>query len=345
MCTIMLKLNPKRFRGLMAALIGEYLFYALFVVLAGVFLARSADTIAEITGLGRLFIGSILLAGATSLPELIVDMNAIIINEPNLAVGDLLGSSLFNLLILALIDSFYKKEYSLFSPNYVHHSMAVLLSILLTSILGLGLLSNIHYSIFNVGIFSWTIGIVYLWGFILIYKTDSEKSNLMNKEIPFPWISLLKSLFVFAISAALLTLIAPRLVDLADQIAVQGNLGKSFVGTTLIALTTSLPELAATLTAFKIGSADLALANIFGSNTFNMMLLIPLDIMRPGALLAEVNSKNAITAFTVIFSSCVVLMSYSRRTQERKSFWEPSSQLILLSIIMSLYLLFITKGH
>lgn len=279
------------------------------------------------------------------MPELMVDMNAIIINEPNLAVGDLLGSSLFNLLILALIDSFYKKEYSLFSPNYVHHSMAVLLSILLTSILGLGLLSDIHYSVLNVGIFCWTIGLVYIWGFILIYKINHGNSNSKNEESTFPWLALFKSLFVFLISAGLLAFIAPKLVYLADQIAIQGNLGKSFIGTTLIALTTSLPELAATLTAFRIGSADLALANIFGSNTFNMILLIPLDLMRPGALLAEANSKNAITAFAVIFCSCVVLMSYSRRTKEKKAFWEPSSQLILISIIMSLYLLFITKGH
>ena len=73
------------------------------VVLAGVFLTRFADGIAKATGLGSLLVGSIFLAGATSLPELMVDVSAAHMQKADLAVGGIVGSSLFNLLILALI--------------------------------------------------------------------------------------------------------------------------------------------------------------------------------------------------------------------------------------------------
>ncbi|MDZ4851644.1 MAG: sodium/calcium exchanger protein [Pirellulaceae bacterium] len=82
----------------------EFLVLAVVVALAGTFLAKSADQIAEITRLGRLLIGSVLLAAATSLPELTVDISAVRQGMPDLAVGDLFGSSLMNLLILAALD-------------------------------------------------------------------------------------------------------------------------------------------------------------------------------------------------------------------------------------------------
>ena len=74
------------------------------VILAGTALARYGDAIAEATGLGRLWIGSVLLAGATSLPELTTGISAVRLGAVDLAVGDLFGSSLANMLILAVID-------------------------------------------------------------------------------------------------------------------------------------------------------------------------------------------------------------------------------------------------
>ena len=82
----------------------EFAILAGIVVAAGIVLAHFADRIADITRLGHLLVGSVLLAGATSLPELTVDITAIRLNMPDLAAGDLLGSSLMNLLILAVCD-------------------------------------------------------------------------------------------------------------------------------------------------------------------------------------------------------------------------------------------------
>lgn len=84
--------------------VSAFIASGLVVVLAGNALARYADAIAEATKLGRLWIGSVLLAGATSLPELATDISAVRLGATDLAVADLFGSSMANMLILAVID-------------------------------------------------------------------------------------------------------------------------------------------------------------------------------------------------------------------------------------------------
>jgi cation:H+ antiporter len=112
---------------------------------------------------------------------------------------------------------------------------------------------------------------------------------------------------------------APFLASAADRIATLSELEHSFVGTTLLALTTSLPELVATLAAARLGSFDLALGNIFGSNSFNMLLLVPLDLLQPGPLLSLVRPLHAVTAFGVVLATSVAVMAQLYRFEKRKA--------------------------
>jgi cation:H+ antiporter len=80
------------------------------IVAAGTKLAHYGDKIAELTGLGRLWIGAVLIAGATSLPEVLTDVSAALMNEPDLAIGDLFGSNMANMLILGLIDLAHRQR-------------------------------------------------------------------------------------------------------------------------------------------------------------------------------------------------------------------------------------------
>ena len=83
---------------------------ALVIVVASNFLAKSADVISVKTGLGRAFVGVVLLATATSLPELATGISAItVVGEPDLALGDAFGSNLFNLLIIGLLDIYWRE--------------------------------------------------------------------------------------------------------------------------------------------------------------------------------------------------------------------------------------------
>ena len=115
---------------------------ATVVVFAGNALTRCADAIAELTKLGRLLVGSIFLAAATSLPELTVDISAVRMGLPDLAVGDLLGSSLFNLLILAVADLMNSSRGRMLSRESAAHALSAVMSIALTAMAAIAIFAG-----------------------------------------------------------------------------------------------------------------------------------------------------------------------------------------------------------
>lgn len=333
----------------MAFFILQFILSALIIVVAGSFLTKFTDEISETTGWGRMFVGSLLLAGATSLPELMVDLKAVQLDLPDLAVGDLLGSSLFNLLILAVLDFTFPSTFrhTAFSPKFLHHSLAAVLTIILTAIVGIGIASKIEVSFWGVSLFSWAVIIVYLQGVRLIFLEGNNNSTQATTKQPAQNVSklvkskpLIRAFSGYAASAFAILWVAPHLVQAADKIAAQSGLGHTFIGTTLVALATSLPELVATLAAFRMGAPDLALGNIFGSNAFNMILFVPLDFMYPKILFSTVKSLHAVTALSIVAATGTAVMGQLYRKKERSRFAEPSSETVVAVIVLFLFLLY-----
>lgn len=337
----------------MSIVILRFVLSALVIIVMGSFLTKFADKISEVTGWGRMFVGGLLLAGATSLPELMVDLRAVQLDLPNLAVGDLLGSSLFNLFILAVLDFTYPSAFrrTAFSPKYLHHSLAAVLTIILTAIVGIGIASRLEASLLGISLFSWAVIIVYLYGLRLIFldgfnnsaqatPTESEQRSPITPK----YRSLITAFSGYMVSAFVIVLAAPHLVETADEIAKHSGLGHTFVGTTLVALATSLPELVSTLAAFRIGAPDLALGNIFGSNAFNMILFVPLDFMYPKVLFNSVRTLHAITALSVVAATGIAVMGQLYRKKERSRFSEPSSETVVVVIVLFLFLLYWLKS-
>lgn len=337
----------------MTFVILQFVLSALVIIIAGLFLTKFADKISEATGWGRMFVGGLLLAGATSLPELMVDLKAVQLDLPDLAVGDLLGSSLFNLLILAVLDFAYPSAFrrTAFSPKFLHHSLAAVLTVILTAIVGIGIASRLETSFLGVSLFSWAVVVVYLYGLRLIFLEGFDNSVHAVPSEPeqtSPSTSKYRSIITafsgYIASAFVILLAAPYLVGAADEIAKHTGLGHTFVGTTLVALATSLPELVSTLAAFRMGAPDLALGNIFGSNAFNMVLFVPLDFMYPKVLFSSVSSIHAVTALSVIAATGIAVMGQLYRKKERSRFSEPSSETVVVVIVLFLFLLYWLKS-
>ena len=133
------------------------------IVAAGTALAKSGDAIAEHTRLGRVWIGSVLLAGATSLPELTTDVAAVRLGVPDLAAGDLFGSSLANMLLLALLG-LLPPAGRIFREASFDHAMAASLAIILNGLGALFVLTHTEWTLLGAGPESALLLIVFVSG-------------------------------------------------------------------------------------------------------------------------------------------------------------------------------------
>ena len=332
----------------MTIVVLQFVFFAAVIVGAGSFLSRYADEIAEITGFGRLLIGSVLLASATSLPELSVDIACIRQGNPDLAVGDLLGSSLMNLLILAVLDLTYHSRGKMFSRAASGHALGGAASIALTAIVAIALLVERQTGgreWIGLGTGTILVMLAYVLSVRMIFldqriaaRAAAEESVRTEKSGAAP--TLVKSVALFVLAALVILLAGPRLSAAADELAVRSGLAKTFVGTTLIALSTSLPELVTCWAAVRLGSLDLAIGNIFGSNAFNMLILAGLDFAQPGSLLSVVSPLHCVTAISAMLATSVTIMGQLYQVEHRRWLVEPDALVVILIVLGSLGLVY-----
>ncbi|MGE5193530.1 MAG: sodium:calcium antiporter, partial [Deltaproteobacteria bacterium] len=263
----------------------QFVACAAVIIVAGTFLTRCADALADLTGFGRLLVGSILLAATTSLPELTVDISAVRMGLPDMAVGDLMGSSLFNLLILAIIDMLHHSRGRLLSRASAAHALSAIVSIALTAVAAGGILLGRRsepWTLLGIDPTSIAILVVYILGVRLVFydqRVAAESLPGAHQDVLMPAgkrATLGRASAGFAAAAGAILIAGPFMAEAAGKLADLTGLGGTFVGTTLVALSTSLPELVASLAAVRMGAFDLAAGNVFGSNAFNMVLLIPL---------------------------------------------------------------------
>ena len=334
-------------------LIWQFLLLAGAVAVAGSFLAYSADKIAEATGLGRLLIGSLLLAAVTSLPELSVDIAAIRSGYVDLAAGDLFGSSLMNLLFLAVVDLSIRSGRKMLSREGAAHALSATLGIAVTSLAGLAIVTADKLpaaTILQMSGWSWAILLTYLFGARMIFinqrisarlvaESHSNNSGLSeggSTRKP----SFLLSSIIFGAAALVLCFAGPQLAHVASALAEETGLGGTFVGTTLVAVTTSLPELVASLTAIRIGAIDLAIGNAFGSNAFNIVLFVPLDFFYQGPIFLSMSGAHAVTAFTVVLATAIAVLGQLYHGERRLPFIEPDAFLMLFVVLGGLFLIY-----
>lgn len=327
----------------------QFVISALLIVAAGTVLTRCADAIAESTGLGRLVVGTVFLGAATSLPELSVDISAVRMNLPNMAVGDLFGSCLFNLLILAVVDLFRRTPGGMLSRSAAAHALSGANAIVLAAVVGIFLLFErlVDFG----GIFGFSLGSLivvpaYLFGLRLTYfdqrmasariAGETSAEELAGRRWP------LKTAIIGYVGAAIAILVvAPWLAQAAGTIAEQLGVSGTFVGTTLVAFTTSLPELVATVAAVRIHAYDLAIGNVFGSNTFNLLMLFPLDIFHEGPLFAALAPEQGLTCFAVVLVTAIVILGQLYRVEKRVLFVEPDAGLVIVLVIATLWMIYL----
>jgi cation:H+ antiporter len=328
----------------MVILVLHFLAGAAGVIIAGIFLTRYAEVIGESTRLGRTLAGALLLAGATSLPELAVDSNLARAGQANLILGDLFGSSLFNLLILATLDLAHRGPTRIIASTAAAHALSAIMSIVLTAICLLFLIAPFKMTFAGIGPGPILVTLVYVLGLRLVYFDQQyAKEKITPGEaapVDIKRISLSRATVGYAASAFGILLAAPILASAAEGLAVETGLGGTFVGTTLVAFSTSMPEVVTTWFAVRSGAFDLAAGNIFGSNAFNMIILLPADGFFDGSLLAVASSTHQVTGICVILATSVATLGLLYRPERRYWLIEPDAALVILIALSSLGLVY-----
>lgn len=327
----------------MILLVGAFIGLALVIVIAGHYLAAFADVISERSGLGRTLTGIVLLATATSMPELAVDCSAATLGAADLAVGDLLGSSLMNLLILGVIDLTHFSRGRMLSPMAAAHALSANMSVLLTALVLLALLVRPEWTVLGLGPGSVMVFLAYLFGLRLVYFDQRAAAQSDEYAESAATMTLKRAILGFLAMTAVILMAAPALAYVADRLAEETGLGGTFIGTTLVALTTSLPEIVTTLAAARMGAHNLAVGNILGSNSFNMALLLPVDAFFRGNLLATVSTTHAISATAIIVVSTVATMGLLYRAEKRYFVLEPDALLVIGLVLASLGLIYVYR--
>jgi cation:H+ antiporter len=317
----------------------EFVVSAAAIVAAATQLAKYGDVIAVRTRLGGMFIGLLLIAGATSLPELLTTISSLSQGVPNLAAGNLLGSNMFNMVLLAVIDLAGQQQ-RILRKAALKHALSGSLSVFLITLVVFFILANIQVQIGWIGLDSILLILAYVLAVYLIQKENVVVAGL-EEPIPDGFPGLLRGILGFALASGALILVTPVLVRSSAAIAEVTGLGTSFVGTTLVAVVTSLPELVTTLTAIRLGANDMAIGNLFGSNMFNMFALGLTDLFfLQGRFLSVIDASFLLVAILGLLMTVMGLIGNLARIERRLLFLEFDALALLVVYFGGLGLLY-----
>jgi len=251
----------------------------IFIVAGLILLFRSAEyfvgssaSLARYLGMSPLLIGMIIIGFGTSLPEMLVSVQSALGGNSGIALGNAYGSNIANIgLIIGLA--------ALISPITVHSGVLkkelpflAIITVLTVVFIGDLIINRLEAMILLV-IFSITLG----WTIIQGKKKSSDSLYAdLEQELPAVSINIRKTILLLLVSLLLLILSSRMLVRGAVEIAQKLGMSDLIIGLTIVAVGTSLPELASSVMAARKGEHDLALGNILGSNLFNTLAVVGL---------------------------------------------------------------------
>ncbi|MBA5875982.1 MAG: hypothetical protein GDA66_15735 [Nitrospira sp. CR1.2] len=323
------------------------------IVLAGTRLSRYGDQLAALTGIGRLWIGVVLMAAATSLPEVFTTVSACLLDAPDLAAGDLFGAVLANMFTLGLIDLIHRDK-RVWEQAAFEHTLVATLAMLLTGLAAFLLLFRNGTGASTIQGGSALLFLIYVFGMRVVFRQEDVKRRQRAQELLAGAAAadvqveasarrdgLRRAIMGFVAATMMLIIAAPLLATSAKEIADQSGVSTTFLGTSLVAVVTTLPELVTSLAAVRLGAFDLAVGNLFGSNAFNMAAFLFADLAyRGGPLFGAIASAHALTALWGIVMMNIGLMGIVYRVEKRYRLIEPDSLVMILGYLLGLLLLF-----
>lgn len=282
-----------------------FLFLAGLTVFLSFRLSYYADLLNKTTNISGVFIGGILLAGITSLPELVTCLSSIFLNNPYLAIGDILGSNFFNIAMMCFFDIlFIKTMFYNYTKNRYYLIYVLLILNYLIMYLFMG--GTFNLEIFNIGLPSFIIIITYIFYLKNAKEEETKKEVITIKE------HVLLKFFLVGLFMVIVSILLTLVVNLIA--GKNPNVASSFIGAILLGITTSMPEVTTFIALVKMKSFDLALSDIIGSNLFNLLILAIGDIFLKNKEIYYFVDKESM--FLLIFGFILTILSFYQNNRK-----------------------------
>lgn len=289
---------------------------------AGTRLARYADALADRTGIGREFLGILLLGGVTSLPELAVATTATLQAEPTLSINDLLGSAALNVVILAVADAVSGRGAITATKGSPVLMLQGVLGMLLLALAAAPSLAG-DVLIGGAGAWSWLILVVYIASIRLIADpnagrawraVDARSETTHERKSSADAGSLRSHVWKIIVAGAVILVAGFLLARTGEALAAQTGLGSSFFGAVFLAMATSLPEWSTVIGAIRIGRHEMAISDVFGTNLFNVTIIVLVDLLHPGGpVMLEAGRFSAFAAVLALVLTAFFMVGMLER--------------------------------
>lgn len=322
---------------------------ALLIGYAGRYLTRYGEAISQLTGLSRSWVGLILLATATSVPELFTGVSAVAVaSSPNIAVGDALGSCIFNLLMIVILDALSRDEPVYFRINQGHILTSAFGVILIGFVGGLMIVTrdDLNVMIGHVSIYTPFLILFYFMAMRAAFVHERGLVPVVETRLEPDYRGTLRGVMLrYTLAASVVAIAGGLLPFTALNIAEITGWHTSFIGTLLVAAATSLPEAAVTIAALRRNAADMAIASLLGSNMFDILVIAIDDIAyTKGSLLADVSPVHASSAFAAIIMNGIFIVAALYRPRNRFLGALSWGSLALLSVyLLSAYVIYLQR--
>lgn len=320
-----------------------YLIYALLatsVVLLSIKAAKYVDLIDKTTNLSGAFIGGVLLSAVTSLPELLTSVSATVwLDKPGLSLGNILGSNIFNLSILAILILFgvrIFKDTKLSST----HTNTTLFTLVIYIVIILNMFNIFSFSILTISFTSIIIFVLYVLGVRTMGQSTSNETLETAEESAITIdLSLKQIVFRFILTSICLVITSIFITYTTDIISVKLNLGSGLAGALFLGIATSLPEVTSSISLVKMKNYNITVGNIIGSNLFNFVILFIADVLYLGEGIynfSEPQTRNLLYFGAISTILMILILKYKDKTKN-------NMLLIASSLgILASYILFLT---
>lgn len=319
---------------------------SLAIGIAGPKLVRHANRIAELTGLSASWIGLTLLAAATSLPEMVTGISAVTVAAaPDIAVGDALGSCIFNLLMLVVLDEF-SRDQPVYRRIHQGHILTAGFGIIMIGSAGAAILlgeTGLDIRFGHVSVYTLFLILLYFIAMRASFDYQRREIGSAGMHGDEGGVPLRRAIRGYAASASIVVAAGIWLPFAGVAIAEQMGWRTTFVGTLLIAASTSVPELVVSISALRVGAVEMAISNLLGSNLFDMLAIAIDDIFYiEGPLLSAVAPAHAVTAFAAVIMSGIFIVALLFRPASRiRGTISWISLSLLIAYLFSAYAIFL----